>query len=371
MIHRLASLINKELIQFTRDRILLTFVLVGPAIQLIMLGRAISQDIQDIPVAVIDYDLSPLSREIVTALDNTRELVVAFHPDNLQEARTLMDDGDVMAVMVIPRGFMAGTRTTTEVPQIQVFLDGVSSLIASRTLMAAQGAVQSLAEDVVITGNSPPPGGIRLYVDALFNRALDFRPHSITAQLAFITFQTATLVAVMGVVREREIGTIEMLTITPLKRLELIAGKAITPLLVGIIDFLIMFTVTQVVFHVPFRGSFPLFFGLTILYLMCEICYALVISTIARSQQQAVTLIFVWAMVAMTLSGYLVPITRLPVTMQRISWFIPLRHYLAIVRSLMLKGAGLLAVWQHALAIGFLVFVMTFVTTRTLSRVIE
>jgi ABC-2 type transport system permease protein len=222
-----------------------------------------------------------------------------------------------------------------------------------------------------VTSATQSPSGVRLYVEALFNRTMDFRLHSITAQLALITFQITTLVAVMGIVREREIGTIEMLTITPLRKLELIAGKAITPLIIGIIDFLVMFAVTQVVFRVPMRGSFLLLFGLTALYLFCEIGYALMLSTITRSQQQAVTMVFIWAMVGITLSGYLVPVSRLPEALQWVSWFVPLRHYLAIVRGLMLKGAGTAALWPEAVAIVALSVLIVFATTRTLSRVIE
>jgi ABC-2 type transport system permease protein len=274
--------------------------------------------------------------------------------------------------VVIPHGFMEGTRSLTQTPQLQVILDGgTSSIIAGRALGAAQGAVQSLAQGAVAEARVRPSGNILLHVEALFNRAMDFRMHSITAQLALITFQITTLVAVMGIVREREIGTIEMLTITPLRRLELIGGKAITPLIIGVIDFLVMFAVTQVVFRVPMRGSFVLLFGLTALYLFCEIGYALMLSTITRSQQQAVTMVFIWAMVGITLSGYLVPISRLPQGLQWVSWFVPLRHYLTIVRGVMLKGAGITALWREAVAIAALSMLIVFATTRTLSRVIE
>lgn len=372
MFNRIAALIQKELLQLIRDRVLLLFALIGPMIQLTMLGQAISRDIADVPVAIVDYDMSSLSREIITALDNTVELEVIRYPESLDEARWLIDSGEVLGVVVIPRGFMEHTRSASEVPQIQVILDGGnSSFIASRALGAAQGAVQSLAEEAAVTSSAQPLSGVRLFVEALFNRTLDLRPHTITAQLALITFQITTLVAVMGIVREREIGTIEMLTITPLRRLELIAGKAITPLIIGVSNFLIMFTLTQVVFHVPMRGSFVLLLIVTVLYLFCEIGYALMLSTITRSQQQAVTLVFVWVMVAITMSGYLVPVSRLPAAMQWVSWLIPLRHYLSIVRTLLLKGGGLPEISPSVLAIGVLTLLMIFITTRTLRRIIE
>ncbi len=371
MIYRLRTLITKEILQFVRDRVLFTFALLGPALQIMLLGRAIGQDIANMPVAVVDYDLSPLSRQIITALDNTRELVVAYYPTNLDEATRLINRGEVMGIVVIPRGFMEGTRSATAVPQLQVIIDGVSALVAARTLSAAQGAVQSLVQDAAVSGGLRSSGGIRISAEALFNRALDFRPDAITSQLGLIVFEITTLVAVMGIVREREIGTMEMLTITPLRRLELIAGKAITPLIIGTLNFLVMLLVTQAVFAVPLRGSFWLLLGLTVLYLGCEIAYALMVSTVARSQQQATTVVFTWAMLALTLCGYLVPVTTFPKVLQWLSWAVPLRHYLTIVRSVMLKGADLAALWPHVVALVVLGTAMTFLTTRTLSRMME
>ncbi len=371
MIYRLRTLITKEILQFVRDRVLFTFALLGPALQIMLLGRAIGQDIANMPVAVVDYDLSPLSRQIITALDNTRELVVAYYPTNLDEATRLINRGEVMGIVVIPRGFMEGTRSATTVPQLQVIIDGVSALVAARTLSAAQGAVQSLVQNAAVSGGLRSSGGIRVSAEALFNRALDFRPDAITSQLGLIVFEITTLVAVMGIVREREIGTMEMLTITPLRRLELIAGKAITPLIIGTLNFLVMLLVTQAVFAVPLRGSFWLLLGLTVLYLGCEIAYALMVSTVARSQQQATTVVFTWAMLALTLCGYLVPVTTFPKVLQWLSWAVPLRHYLTIVRSVMLKGADLTALWPHVVALVVLGAAMTFLTTRTLSRMME
>ena len=371
MIHRLAALIVKELIQFTRDRILLAMALMMPIIQIYLLGNAIGQDIQNISIAVIDYDHSSLSREIIQALDNTKELTVDYLPGSLAEARALVNAGEATGIVVIPPDFMEDTRSPTDVPQIQVILDGTNTFTAGRALRAAQGAVQSLVKDAQVSTSNGALPGIRVYAEALFNSTLNFQDDAITSQLALITFQITSIVAVMGIVRERDIGTIEMLTITPLKRLELIGGKAITPFIIGLVNFVLMFTITQVVFGVPQRGSFLLLLGLTALYLICEIGYALTISTITRSQQQAITVVFVWAMFAMMLSGYLVSVATLPPALQWISWLIPLRHYLGIVRGVMVRGAGIGSLLPEVGSILGLTVVMLYVAQRTLSRVIE
>jgi len=371
VLHRLASLINKEIIQFVRDPVLVAFILIAPILQIVLMGRSVSQGVEGMPVAVVDYDLTPLSREIITALDNTDEIVVSAFPNRLEDAQQLVDRGDVIGMVVIPRGFMQDTRSATKVAQIQVIIDGSSSVIAAQTLSAAQSAVQSLANNAAIAATSRPLGGIRVFVEALFNPTLSLRPDSIISEIALITFEVTILVAVMGIVREREIGTLEMLSITPLRRLELLAGKAITPMIVGMINFLLMFVVVRVVFDIPMRGSFLALLGLTVLYLGAEVAYALLISTLTQSQQQATTVVFVWAIACVTLSGFLVPITTLPKAMQWISWAVPLRHYLASIRSIMLKGTPIAALLPQTIALAVLGVVMMLLTTRTLSRVTD
>jgi ABC-2 type transport system permease protein len=206
---------------------------------------------------------------------------------------------------------------------------------------------------------------------ALYNQTLDQRWHSISAQLAFIAFQVTVIIAVMGMVRERETGTLEQIAITPLSRLELLAGKAAVPLVVGGLDFVAMYIITQVVFDLPMRGSVGLLFGLTAIYLVTECGYALMLSTVANTQQQAITMSFVWMMLALTLSGYMVPITRMPAALQVVSVVFPLRHYLPILRGVMLKGAGLGALWPQVVSLIVLSVVVIAATVRLLARVDE
>ena len=370
--NRLSALIQKELIQVFRDRMLIFFAIVGPALQLYLMGNAVGRDVTGLAVAVVDQDRSVLSREIITALDNTRELEVTHFPTSMVEGRGLIDEGEIAGLVIIPPGFEAQTETGTDAPQIQVVLDGAQIVTAVRALSAARSAVDSLGRDVVIArAGGYVPGGVQLAVEALYNRALDFQPHSVTAQFAFVTFQITALVSVMGIVRERELGTLEMLSITPLQRLEIIAGKAITPLVIGLLDFFVMYGVTRLVFGIENRGSFPLLVALTLLYLVSEIGFALMISTVTRTQQQAVTAVFIWAMLCITLSGYMVPVERLPAVLRTFSTIIPLRHYLAIVRGIILKGAGVQALWLHIVALIGLALGMVFITRRTLTRVIE
>jgi ABC-2 type transport system permease protein len=364
-------LVLKELIQFSRDRLLLVFAFVAPVLQLILLGNAVSRDLTELPLAVHDQDRSDLSREVVTALDNTEELELTHYPSSLDELYDLIEAGQVTVAVVIPPGLSRDAASGTNVPELQVIVDGTNSFVGSGALRAIQSAIQAKARDLAPASASTMAGGVNLQTRAFYNQALDQRWHSISAQLGFIALQVTVIIAVIGLVREREVGTLEQIAITPLRRLELIGGKAVVPLAVGMFNYVLMFIVTQIVFDLPMRGSVPLLFGFTLIYLITECGYALMLSTLSRTQQQAITLIFVWVMVAMTLSGYLVPVTRMPWPLQVLSVVFPLRHYLVILRGVMLKGAGLAALWPSVLALVALSAVVVTATAWMLGRVDE
>ena len=173
----------------------------------------------------------------------------------------------------------------------------------------------------------------------------------ISAQLGFIVYQVALIVASLGLTRERELGTLEQLLVTPMRRIELIIGKSVPALVVAAINFVITFVIVTQVFHLPMSGSFPLLFGLSLLFIVAEIGWGLMISAISHNQQQAVLFVFVLAMMDVAFSGYTVPVERLPQAMQIISQFFPLQHYLQIIRGVMLKGSDLTILWPQALAL--------------------
>lgn len=370
MLARMGSLVVKEMIQFSRDRLLLVFAFVAPVLQMFMLGNAVGRDLTDLSLAVYDQDRSDLSREIVTALDNTQELELAYYPDSIGETQDLVEAGMATVAVVIPPGLSRDAASGTAVPELQVIVDGTNAFVGSGALRAIQSAIQAQAVDL-LPATVSLGGGIDLETRALYNQALDQRWHSVSAQLAFIAFQVTTIIAVIGLVREREVGTLEQIAITPLRRLELMAGKAFVPLVVGMFNFVAMFVVTLVAFDLPMRGSVVMLFGVTLIYILTECCYALMLSTLANTQQQAITMVFVWLMLALTLAGYLVPITRMPLPLQIISFIFPLRHFLPILRGVMLKGAGLAALWPEIVALVVLSGLVVTATVRLLGRVAE
>jgi ABC-2 type transport system permease protein len=241
------------------------------------------------------------------------------------------------------------------------------------TQSAAQGAIESLGWDVVLasTGNVGVARGIDLRQEALYNQTLDGKPYETTATLAFVIFLVAALAAVMSIVREREIGTLEQVSITPVTKGEFIAGKAISPIIIGLVNFPILLLVVCLFFDVPMRGSFLLLLIMTLLYLISEVSFSLMISAVSRTQQQAITIFFIYIMLALTMSGYMVPISRLPSVLQTVAGAIPVRHYITIVRSVMLKGAGFSALWPNIaalLALDVAVVAVTVIVMRRLNR---
>jgi ABC-2 type transport system permease protein len=204
-----------------------------------------------------------------------------------------------------------------------------------------------------------------------FNQTLDGRKYAIPSQLAFIVYQVTLAVAALTLARERELGTLEQLSVTPLRRFELLTGKAIPSASIGLIDFAIMLFIVVRAYNIPMRGSWGLLFVLTALFVVVEVSWGMMISSISRTQQQAVLFVFLLAMTDVTLSGYLVPVERMPLGLKAVSIFSPIRHYMTILRSIMLKGADLITLWPEALVLLVLGVGMAYLSMRNVAKAFE
>lgn len=374
MLTRIWNLVLKEFVQLLRDWLMTTFILTLPALQLILLAQATSSRISNLCVAALDLDRSNSSRQLITALDNRRELNVCYHPTALADTHRLLDQGEAALAVIIPAGFASDLADISRTPNVQLVADGSNSIPASIALSGAQGAISSFATDLAQEAwgsGSNQVSTIDLRTTVRFNPEFNFKFFSIPAQVGFIIYQVTLTVASIGLARERELGTLEQLLVIPLRRVELVIGKAIPALVIGALNSLVMLAVAVFVFRVPLRGSLPLLFILTLLFIATEIGYGILISGIARTQQQAILFVFVLAMVDMTFSGYMVRIKNLPGALQAIAQLVPFRHYLTIIRGIMLKGAGLDALWPHAAAMLLMGLLITTVAVRNLSRSLD
>lgn len=371
MLQRIANLVHKELIQFRRDWLMTIFILTLPVLQLVLLAQSTGSRISGLCAAVLDLDRSAASRQLIMALDTRRELNVCFLPHTLAETNALLDRGEAALSVVIPSGFASELATMGKQATLMIVGDGTNSVVGRIALAAAQEAVASFSTDLAREAGvhvAGPARAIELRTAIQFNPALNFRFFAISAQVGFIVYQVTLVVASVGLARERELGTLEQLMVIPMRRAELIIGKAIPALVIGMLNFAIILTVAIFGFGLPMRGSFTLLFSLTMLFVMVEICYGVLISSIARTQQQAVLFVFVLAMVDMAFSGYLVRVKNLPPGLQAIAAIVPFRHYLDIIRGVMLKGAGWDTLWPHAVAMLAMGILVALVARSNLNR---
>jgi ABC-2 type transport system permease protein len=371
MFLRIGNLVVKELIQFGRDRVLATFILLAPALQLLLLAQAIERGINEQPVAILDLDHSSLSRQLVAKLDASDTLQVQFYADNPEEMRHLLDTGQARLAVVIPAGFARELAGAGAPQSIQVIADATNTIAASTVMSAANGVVNRFSEELAASHGLVIPEFIDFRTNIRFNPTMDVRNFSIPAQLGFITYQVTLAVAALGLARERELGTLEQLMVTPLRRFELSLGKGVPAAAIAGLNFMAMWALSLIVFRVPMRGSPILLVTLTLLFIAAEVGWGLVLSAISRTQQQAILFVFIQAMVDMTFCGFLVPVKNMPPLLQAISRFVPLQHYLTIIRGIMLKGAGLEELWPDVVALVLLGLGTGLIGLRMVARRLE
>lgn len=374
MFSRTWQVIVKELLHFRRDRVLTTFLFVFPLLQLVLVAQTAGSDVANLPLAVWDQDRSMASREIVRALDNTRELALRFLPASQSEVRRLLDTGQAAIAVVIPPGLGADLERTGPPAAVQILVDGANVTSGSAGLAAAEGAIRSALlrrQTGGIDLGSALAGPVRLETLVRFNPELNGKYVAIPGLFAFVVYQVAMVVAAVALVRERELGTLEQLAVTPIRRSELLSGKAIPAVVIGLVNFALLLAVVIGVFAVPMRGSYALLLALSALFIVAEVGVGLLISALSRSQQQAVLIVFPLAMIDLSLSGYLVPVETMPRGLQVLSLFTPLRHYMKILKDVMLKGAGIETLWPSALALAGLGLVVGLLALRNVARNFE
>lgn len=369
MLGQILNLTWKELIQIRRDRFLVIFLILAPALQLVLLSRNTARGIVDLPVAVLDLNQSALSRELTVMLDNTREMRVQSYPANRADLEKQMEEGTAQVGIVIPPDFERDFyRQDPQPAQIQALLDGSNILVGRNGGAVVAGVVAQLVQRKMQSPAAPDVGGVQVETSAVFNPAFDYRWFSLPSMLAFITYQVALVVAATGFVREKELGTLEQLVITPINRFQLIAGKALPAVIVALFNFLLLLAVIHFGYDVPMRGSLGLLLGLATLFIVAVVGQGTVISVLTHTQQQAVLLVFLIAILEVTLSGYLLPVENMPVVMRWLAQGSAIQHFMAVNRAVILRGATLPMLAQHAAAI-FAFGVVTYsIAWRTFTR---
>jgi ABC-2 type transport system permease protein len=364
MLNRLRGMLIKEFIQVFRDK-RTRFLLFGPPIvQMLVFGYAATLEIRHIPTAVLDYDHSQVSRDLVSRFTASPYFDVTARVDDRRAIGDLIDRGDVTAALQINAGFAQDLRKGRSA-RLQVIVDASDS----NTALIAVGYVNQIAarfaqeyQQERLLRTSP------MQASRLPSLVLDRRPWyniDLDSQWFFVPGVIGNLILIMvvsltafAIVREREIGTLEQIMVTPIGRLEFILGKTVPFFLIGLFDTALISLVGTFWFGVPFRGSVGVLTSGAVLFILCMLGVGLFISTISRTQQQAMVSGFFFNMPAITFSGFGTPISSMPDWMQWLTYLNPLRYFLEVLRGVYLKGVGVDVLWPQMAAMGLFGVVM-------------
>ncbi len=343
--YRLTALIRKEFIQLFRDKRMMALILVIPLVQMFLLGYAATNDIGNIPMAVFDQDRSPASRALLDTFSAAGYFEIAYSVQSNAQIQTLIEKGAVKAALIIPPDYSQQVYENSA--QVSFILDGSDPSIANPSLSAAQligqnHATKILEQKLVRMGQNiglKPPVEVRTTV--WYNPDMISAYFMIPGVIGMILFTITAILTATAVVRERERGTIEQLIVTPIRPWELIVGKIVPYVLLGLFDALEVLAVGHWWFGVPIRSSLLLIMLLSALFLLSGLGIGLFVSTVANTQQEAMLTVFMTLLPSIFLSGFFFPLDSMPKLLQWISYLIPLRYFLNIIRVLLLKGVGI------------------------------
>jgi ABC-2 type transport system permease protein len=333
-----------------------------------MLGYAATTDVKEVPIVVADGDRSPESRSLVARFDVSRNFAVMDTVTTVAEVDPYLQRGRAWIALAIPRGYGAAIHAGAPVA-LQVVADGSDSNSTTVALGYATSLVGGYAEELIhASADQRAPSSIDARIRIWFNPQLESRFFMIPGVLALLLLLVTANLAAMAIVREKELGTLEQLNVTPLRRWELIVGKLLPYGVIALIDVLLVTAVAVFWFEVPLRGSFMLLLAMSLIYVLCTLALGLFISTISETQQQAMmTATFFFLTPMIYLSGFIFPIENMPRIIQYATYLIPLRYFLVIVRGIFLKGIGLDLLWPQAAALfawGAIVLALAVVRSR-------
>lgn len=343
---RLAGLLAKELIQFFRDRVMLVLILWLYTVEVVICTLALSFAVHDLPLALVDLDHSPASRALASAFAAGDAFRVTARPAGESGATAALQAGTARAALIIPEHF---TRRLArgETAEVQLLVDGSNSTVAAQARAYALEIVQDQAHRLGGPAATPPLG---VALRTWYNPAADLERFTVLSMIALAALMVGVIHPAASIVREREIGTLEQLRVTPIGTAELFIAKTLPTLLMGLLAVFPSLVIARL-FDVPLAGSLGLFLAYTAVFLASAIGLGVLVAAIARTLQQALLLAFFGLFPLMFLSGTLAPVESMPEFLQRASVVSPLRHYMDVILGVFLKGAGLAELWPQGLAL--------------------
>ncbi|MFQ5575364.1 MAG: ABC transporter permease [Anaerolineae bacterium] len=354
MIQRIWTFLVKEFIQLGRAPLLIFLVTLGPLSEMSLVAWSTSAPINNLPTVVVDLDRSPASRALLTALRNTETFDFRYYLDNADEARGLIETDRAVGALVIPAGYGEMLRSPLgQTPALSFLLDGSDPVPAQAELSALEGVVAS--QSVRVLNEWVGRRGLTLSLiqprlRVRFNEELKKSVYTVPSELGLILFAIGLILSSVAIARERELGTLEQLTVTPVRRFELIVAKAIPAVLLSYISFILMLLVAIHGFGIPMRGSWGLLLAGSSIFLFVELSIGLMISAVSSNQLQGMLSGMMWVMTEFFFSGYGVPVENMPAALQTLAHIFPIYHYMIIFRAILLKGVGPAVIWPQLLA---------------------
>jgi len=358
----------KEFIQMRRDRFTLAMMIGIPAIQLILFGYAIRIEVRHLPMVVLDESRTPESRALVDVLRNTGNFDVAGAVTSRDEIRRRIERGSAQAALIIPPDYLRRLKRGRGA-QAQLIVDAADPLSSSAAISAASLAGTATALSLSrLTASGVQPLEVR--VRPWYNPDLRSSTFIVPGIIGVLLAMMLILVTSMAIVRERERGTLEQLVVTPISKTGLMLGKIVPFLVVGYVQMTVVLVLGKVLFDIPMRGSILLLYALTMAYIVANLALGLLVSTVTRTQAQAMQLSFFLIMPNILLSGFMFPRAAMPELAQWIGATLPLTYYLEILRGVLLKGTGVTELWPETLVLSAFAAGLIMLSVRRFSKTI-
>jgi len=350
---RLRALLIKEFIQMKRDNLTLALMILMPIIQLLVFGFAIHTDVKHLSSVVFDQSLSSESRDLLTSFTASEYFDINYIAHSFEEANQIVDSGQAKVAIIIPPDLSANLKHSRPTP-VQVIVDASDSTSASSAIAAAQTIGQLKSKEVLLQKQNIAADAFSLYdmrIRSWYNRDFITAYYMVPGIMGIILTMTMVMITSMAIVRERETGTLEQLIVTPLKTYELMIGKIIPYIVMGYVQATISLLVGIAIFDLPIRGSLPLLYGLTSFFIIASLALGVLISSISRTQMQAMQMSFFVFMPSVLLSGFMFPRDAMPKLFYLLSELLPMTYYIEILRGIILRGNSITVLWVQVLSL--------------------
>lgn len=339
-LRRLLSVIRKEFIHIRRDKPSLILALMLPIIFILMFGYAVRTEVEDVQLVVLDMDHTPESRTLVQKFTATRFFLLSGYRDSVSQVENGILSGEFDAALLIPSGF-GKDMDQGDSPAAQLIIDGVDPTVASQSLATSQLIAQSYTLKTLQEAGAAVPSVLEVRTQVRYNPQMDSSMFTIPGLIGLVMQNITVMLTSFSLVREKEVGTMELLIVTPIHSLELVLGKMIPYVFLGTFDYLLALFFGTWWFEVPIVGNIVLLIGLGLIFVFCSLAIGMLISTIAQNQAQALQLTMLFLLPSVILSGFIFPRASMPAAVQLIGTIIPLTYFLEVLRGIILKGSEL------------------------------